>query len=112
VARKYGTKLVGGSSIGAGDGEVLTSRSPRRKGGFTVPGRPLAGGCAQDPGKPDGTVAPSPISVDRCLVAQLADPRLVSIRVGLDVQPLQGKNYTYSRVLGHGQPYSSVALIR
>jgi hypothetical protein len=26
---------------------VLTSRSLRRMGGFTVPGRPLAGGCAQ-----------------------------------------------------------------
>jgi hypothetical protein len=43
--------------------EVLTSCSPRRKGGFIVPGRPLAGGCAQNPGKPDGAVAPSPISV-------------------------------------------------
>jgi hypothetical protein len=39
--------------------EVLTSRPPRRKGGFTVPGQPLAGGCAQYPGKPDGAVAPS-----------------------------------------------------
>jgi hypothetical protein len=68
--------------------EVLISRSPRRKGGFTVPGRPPGGGCAQDPGKPDGVVAPSPISVDRCLVVQLADPRLASIRVGPDVQSL------------------------
>jgi hypothetical protein len=47
---------------------VLTSRSLRRMGGFTVPGRPLVGGCAQDPGKPDGAVAPSPVSVDRCFV--------------------------------------------
>jgi hypothetical protein len=54
--------------------EVLTSCFPRRKGGFTVPGRPLAGGCAQDSGKSDGVVAPGPISVDRCLVAQSADP--------------------------------------
>jgi hypothetical protein len=54
--------------------EVLTSHSPRCKGGFTVPGRPLAGGCAQDPGKPDGAMAPSPVSVDRCFVAQSADP--------------------------------------
>jgi hypothetical protein len=59
--------------------EVLTSCSSRRKGGFTVPGRPLAGGCVQDPGKLDGVVAPSPVSVDRCLIAQSADPRLASI---------------------------------
>jgi hypothetical protein len=56
-------------------------------------------------------VAPSPVSVDRCFVAQSADPRLASIRVGPGVQPLQGENYTYSRVLGHGQSYSSVTLI-
>jgi hypothetical protein len=55
-------------------------------------------------GKLDGAVAPSPISVDQCLVIQLADPRLASIRVGSGVQPLQGENYTYSRVLDHGQP--------
>jgi hypothetical protein len=91
--------------------EVPTSRSARRKGGFTVPGRPLAGGCAQDPVKPDGVVAPSPVLVDRCFVAQSANPRLASIRVGPGVQPLQGENYMYSRILGHGQPYSSVALI-
>jgi hypothetical protein len=47
-------------------------------------------------------MAPSPILVDRCLDIQLADPRLASIRVGPGVQPLQGKNYTYSGVLGHG----------
>jgi hypothetical protein len=28
--------------------------------------------------------------------------RLTSIRVDPAVQPLQGENYTYSRVLGHG----------
>jgi hypothetical protein len=39
--------------------EVPTSRSPRRNGGFTVPGRPLAGGCAQDLGKMNGTEATS-----------------------------------------------------
>jgi hypothetical protein len=92
--------------------EVPTSHFPRRKGGFTVPGRPLAGGCAQDPGKLDGAVAPSLVLVDRCLVVQLADLRLALIRVGPGVQPLLGENYTYSRVLGHGQPYSSFALIR
>jgi hypothetical protein len=86
--------------------EVLTSRSLRHKGGFTVPRRPLAGGCAQDLGKSDGAVAPSPVSVDRCFVAQSIDPRLASIRVGPGVQPPQGENYTYSRVLGHGQLYS------
>jgi hypothetical protein len=91
--------------------EVLTSHSPRCKGGFIVLGQHLAGGCAQDSGKPDGAVAPSPVSVDRCFVAQLANPRLASIRVGPGVQPLQGENYTYGRILGHGQPYSSVALI-
>jgi hypothetical protein len=48
--------------------EVLTSRSPRRMGGFTVPGRPPVGGCAQDLGKPNGAVAPSFILVDRCFV--------------------------------------------
>jgi hypothetical protein len=37
---------------------VLTSLSLRRKGGFTVSGRPLARGCAQDR-KPDGTEATS-----------------------------------------------------
>jgi hypothetical protein len=82
--------------------EVLTSRSTRRKKGFIVLGRPLAGGCAQDPEKPDGAVAPSPVSVDRCFVAQSADPRLASIRVGPGVQPLQGENYMYSHVLDHG----------
>jgi hypothetical protein len=57
-ASKYGTKLVGVSSIGAGGGGTdLTS--PKTQGGFTVPGRPLAEGCAQDPGKPDGTEATS-----------------------------------------------------
>jgi hypothetical protein len=91
--------------------EVLTSHSLRRKGGFTVPGRSLAGGCTQDLGKLDGAVTPSPVSVDRCLVAQSADPQLASIRVVPGVQPLQGENYTYSRVLGHGQSYSSIALI-
>jgi hypothetical protein len=55
---------------------MLTSRSPRHKEGFTVP---LAGGCAQDPGKPDGAVAPNRISVDRYFVAQSTDPRLASI---------------------------------
>jgi hypothetical protein len=82
--------------------KVLTSRSLRRKGGFTVLGRPLVGGCAQDPGNPDGAVAPSSISVDRCFVAQSADPWLASLRVGLGVQPQQGENCTYSRVIGHG----------
>jgi hypothetical protein len=48
--------------------EVLTSRSPRHMGGFTVPGRPLVEGCAQDPGKPDGAMAPSPVCVDQCFV--------------------------------------------
>jgi hypothetical protein len=92
--------------------EVLTSCSPRRMGGFTVPGQPLVGGCAQDPGKPDGTVAPSSVLVDWCFVYLSADLRLVSIQVGPGVQPLQGENYTYSRVLGYGHPYSFVALIR
>jgi hypothetical protein len=91
--------------------EVLTSRSPRRKRGFTVLGRPLAGGCTQDLGKPDGALALSSVLVDRCLIVQLANPRLASSRVGPGVQPLQGENYTYSRVLGYGQPYSFVALI-
>jgi hypothetical protein len=67
---------------------VLNSRSSRRKGGFTVPGQPLAEGCAQDPGKPNGAVAPSPVSVDRCFIAQSVDPQLASIRVGPGVQPL------------------------
>jgi hypothetical protein len=73
--------------------------------GFTVPVRPLVRGCAQDPGKPDGAMAPSPISVES------ADLQLVLIRVGPSVQPLQGEIYAYSHVLGHGHPYSSVALI-
>jgi hypothetical protein len=38
--------------------------------------------------------------------------RLTSIRVDPGVQPLQGENYTYSRVLSHEQPYSSITLIR
>jgi hypothetical protein len=91
--------------------EVLTSCSPRRMGGFTVPRRPPVGGCAQDLGKPDGAMAPSSISVDRCFVSQSTNLRLVLIRVGPGVQPLQGENYTYSCILGHGQSYSSVALI-
>jgi hypothetical protein len=56
-------------------------------------------------------VAPSSISVDRCFVYLSVDLRLVSIQVGPGVQPLQGVIYVYSRVLGHGHPYSSVALI-
>jgi hypothetical protein len=42
------------------------------------------------------------VLVDQCLDVQLADPRLASIRVGPGVQPLQGENYMYSRVLDHG----------
>jgi hypothetical protein len=52
------------------------------------------------------------ISVDQCLIIQLAYYQLALIQVGLGVQPLQGENYTYSRVLGHGQPYFSITLIR
>jgi hypothetical protein len=44
---------------------VLTSHSLRCKGGFTVPGRPLAEGCAQDPGKQDGTEAATSFCVSR-----------------------------------------------
>jgi hypothetical protein len=91
--------------------EVLTSHPLRRKGGFAIPGQPLAGGCATR----ESRMVPRLLvffSVDRCLVVQLANPRLASIRVGPCVQPLQGENYTYSRVLDHGQPYSSIALIR
>jgi hypothetical protein len=54
--------------------EVLTSCFPRCKGGFTVPEQALAGGCAQDLGKSDGAMAPSPVLVDRCFIAQSADP--------------------------------------
>ena len=35
-------------------------------------------------------------------MSQLVDPRLAA-RVGTGVQPLQGENYTYSRVFGHVQ---------
>jgi hypothetical protein len=49
--------------------EVLTSRSLRCMGGFIVSGRPFVGGCTQDLGKPDGAVAPSSVSVDRCFVS-------------------------------------------
>jgi hypothetical protein len=43
---------------------------------------------------------------------QLGCSWLASIRVGPGVQPLQGENYTYSRVLGYGQPNFYVVLIR
>ena len=39
---------------------------------------------------------------------QSAGLRLAAIRVGTGVQPLQGENYMYSRVLGHVLSYSSV----
>jgi hypothetical protein len=50
--------------------------------------------------------------VDQCLVVQLGRSWMASIRVGPGVQLVQGENYAYSRVLGHGQPYFSIALIR
>ena len=56
-ASKCGIKPVGGQSINAGE-EVADlmfletqDLEGSRWGGFTVSGRPLAGGCAQDSGK-------------------------------------------------------------
>jgi len=69
---------------------------------LTTPGRPLAGGCTPNPGVQDGAVA---VSFVRCLGVSWSTDRLVSWRVGSGVQPLQGENYTYSRVLGHVHPY-------
>ena len=49
----------------------------------------------------DGVVAAS--FVDRCLRVSRSTDRRATGRVGTGVQPLQGENYTYSRVLGHVQ---------
>ena len=71
--------------------------------GFTVPGRPLAGGCAQTR---ESMMVPWLLflvlsrSVLHC---RLILCRLASIWVGPGVQSLQGENYAYSRVLGHVQ---------
>ena len=42
---------------------------------------------------------------------QLVGHWLAAIRVGPDVQPMQGEIYTYSCILGHVHPYSSVTSI-
>jgi hypothetical protein len=42
-------------------------------------------------------------TVDQCLIVQLGCSWLAPIRVGPNVQPLQGENYTYSHILGHVQ---------
>jgi hypothetical protein len=60
-----------------GGGTDLTF--PEMQGRLHSPGATSCGGCTQVLGKPDGAVAPSPVSVDQCLVVQLADPRLASI---------------------------------
>jgi len=52
------------------------------------------------PGMQDGTVMVRESWL--WAVSQSVDPRLAA-RVGTGVQPLQGENYTYSRVLGHVQ---------
>jgi hypothetical protein len=57
-ASKCGTKPVEDQVSVQGKG-VLTSRSQRRKGDFTILGRLLSGGCTQDSGKLDGTEATS-----------------------------------------------------
>ena len=54
-------------------------------------------------GEQDGAVAVSFVMVDRCLGVSQSCYRLASGRVGTGVQPLQGENNTYSRVLGHVQ---------
>jgi hypothetical protein len=90
---------------------VLTSRPPRCREGFTVPGRPLAGGCAQDPGRPDGT-EPTSFRVNRPASRRSVGSLLAGFNSsGSRCTTLQGENYTYSRVLGHVQPYSSCTLI-
>ena len=52
------------------------------------------------PGMQDGTVMVRESWL--WAVSQSVDPQLAA-RVGTGVQPLQGENYTYSRVLGHVQ---------
>ena len=48
-------------------------------------------------------VAISFVIVDRCLGVIRLMGRLALGRVGTSAQPLQGENYTYSRVLDHVQ---------
>ena len=79
--------------------------------GFIVPGRPLARGHVQTRESkmvPWLLVLVLSRPVSRCLLAALW---LAVIRVGPGVQPLQGEIYTYSRVVIHVHPYSSVTSI-
>ena len=116
-ANKRGAKPVVGCSISAGGAGVdLTFPDSRDSwesylDGFTVPGRPLARERAQTRESrmvPWLLVLVLSRPVSRC---QSAGLRLAAIRVGTGVQPLQGENYTYSRVLGHVHSYSSVTSI-
>jgi hypothetical protein len=80
--------------------EVLTSCPSRCRilqdpgvGGFTVPERPLAGGCARTQ---ERRMVLKPLAfVDRCLVDKLVDPRLASIQVGLGVSQTRGHGTTH-----------------
>ena len=59
-------------------------------------------------GESDGVVAVSFVLSRPVLWDQSSRSWLASGRVGTGAQPLQGENYTYSRVLGHVHSYSSV----
>ena len=116
-ASKCGAKPVGGCSIGAGGAGVdltfLDSRDSWESYSRWLhsPGATSCERTRPNPGKQDGAMAASLVlsrPVSRC---QSAGLRLAAIRVGTGVQPLQGENYTYSRVLGHVHSYSSVATI-
>ena len=116
-ASKHGAKPVGGCSIGAGGAGVDLTFPDSRDSWESYsrwlhsPGRPLARERAQTRESRMVLwllvlVLSRPVS--RC---QSVGLRLAAIRVGTGVQPLQGENYTYSRVLGHVHSYSSVTSI-
>ena len=70
-----------------------------RVGRLHSPGRAFAGGCTPDRESRMVAVAISLVIGASGLVGVVC--RLASRRVGTGVQPPQGENYTYSRILGY-----------
>ena len=63
------------------------------------PGQPLAGGCTPDWESKMVAIAVSFVIGASGSVGVTC--QLVSVRVGTGVQPRQGENYMYNRILGH-----------
>ena len=117
-ASKCGAKPVGGCSISAG-GEGVDLMFPDSRDSWESYARwlhsPGATSCERtrpNPGKQDGAMAASSCSQQTGASESVGVVCwLATGRVGTGVQPLQGENYTYSRVLGHVHSYSSVTSI-